>query len=73
MYDFAVNTALADGLVPSSTLTFKGTVMNKVGSCIEVGLALEWLTLQKNYNLCICFHHVNKIFITPTILHRIDF
>ena len=47
MYDFVVNTAPADGLVPSSTLTSKGTVMNKVGSCLEVGLALEWLTLQK--------------------------
>ena len=49
MYNFVVNTAPADGLVPSSTLTSKGTVyiMNKVGSCVEVGLVLEWLTLQK--------------------------
>ena len=47
MYDFVVSTAPADGLVPSSTLASKGTVMNEVGSCVEVGLAIGWLTLQK--------------------------
>ena len=32
--DFVVSTAPADGLVPSSTLASKGTVMNKFGSCV---------------------------------------
>ena len=44
--DFVVSTAPADGLIPSSTLASKGTVMNKFGSCVQVELALEWLTLQ---------------------------